>query len=222
MNRFLMRSIFLLAAMVALQPWSARADDTIETGGSAPSTPKKAAAVEDDTPPADAASVAEAKKVLQTYLDAVKDNSKGKKWDTARKLTHPRTLEVIAEIKARTGTENHPLAPWAHMTESYLTDFKLGDAAPTAKGAVVVSSTEEAFDVPDQGTEADIKAEYLLLPLGGKWYVADRRLGEGQFPKETLADSYKGYFDGQYVAKTPAKAEAAVKAKKSKKSKKKG
>jgi hypothetical protein len=163
-------------------------------------TAEAAEATEEEGPRvATAEDLAEAKKVLTSYLDAVK----AKKWDVAKKLTHPKTLEVIADIKKRTGKENHALAPWARVKEAYLTGFVLGDPNPTANGAVVVPSTEDEHSVPENGDEAGIQAEYLLIPLEGKWYVTDRRLGEGQFPEKTVGASYKGYFEGQYEPPQP-------------------
>ena len=84
-----------------------------------------------------------------------------------------------------------------------LTGFTLGDAKPTGEGAVVVPSTEDEHSVPENGDESGIQAEYLLIPLNGKWYVTDRRLGENQFPEKTVGAAYKGYFEGQYEPPKP-------------------
>lgn len=166
--------------------WAEEADEETEEVEEAP----KVATAEE---------MAEAKKALTTYLDAVK----AKKWDQAKKSIHPKTLEVIASLKKRTGTENHAMAPWARVKEAYMTGYTLGDPKPTADGAVVVPSTEDEHSVPENGDESGIPAEYLLIPLEGKWYVTDRRLGENQFPESTVGASYKGYFEGQYEMPKP-------------------
>src|SRR6266403_3044873 len=51
-----------------------------------------------------------AKATLQQYLSRVVR----KNWDTARRLTHPKTMGVIAQMKRRSGVERHNLAPWAN------------------------------------------------------------------------------------------------------------
>lgn len=162
---------------------------------------------QEEVPPAD---VAKAQKVVSDWLDAVK----AKKWDRARKLTHPKTLEVIADIKKRTEVENHALAPWARVKESYLQKFELGEARPSDKGSAIVRATEEHFSIVDQGVEEGVVAEYLVVPIGGVWYVTDRRLGENVFSDGTVAASFKGYFEGEF---TPAKPAAPAKKGKSKK-----
>src|SRR3954464_2052283 len=50
-----------------------------------------------------------AKATLQQYLSRVVR----KDWEAARRLTHPKTLGVIAQMKRRSGIERHNLAPWA-------------------------------------------------------------------------------------------------------------
>jgi hypothetical protein len=140
-----------------------------------------------------------AKSAAQQYLTAVK----AKKWDVARKLTHPKTLQEIADIKKRKGVEDHELAPWAKIKENYLVSFELGDPESTANGAMVVPSTQTIFSVEDKGTEDGVKAEYLVIPLAGKWYVTSRRLGENEFPADSTALAFKGYFEGEYVAPPP-------------------
>jgi hypothetical protein len=142
---------------------------------------------------------------LSTYLDAVK----AKKWDVAKKSLHPRTFEKIAEIKKRTGLETHGLAPWARVKQSYLSRFELTDAAPSAREAVVVRTSEEHFSVEDGGVEEGVQVEYLLIPAGGRWFVSDRRLGEGQFKESAVEAGYRGWFDGEF----PLPGEPGTKAK---------
>jgi hypothetical protein len=149
-------------------------------------------------PPSDEAKAA-AKQVVQEYLEAVK----AKKWDVAKKVTHPKTLEKIADLLKRTKLENHPMAPWGKMKEEYMTDFSLSEPVASANGAFAVPSTETRFSVEDKGTEDGVKAEYLVIPIAGKYWVTDRRLGENVFPADTLAAAYKGYFEGEYVPPAP-------------------
>lgn len=152
-----------------------------------------------------------ARKAVVAYLDAVK----AKKWEDAKKTLHPKTLEAIADQKKRTRKEDHPLAPWARVKESYLTNVEVGEARASANGAAVVPTTEEIFSVEDQGTEEGVRVEYLVLPLGGTWWVTDRRLGEGVFADATLEASYEGWFEGQYELPkaAPAKAKGSKKGK---------
>ena len=64
-----------------------------------------------------------AKATLQQYLSRVVR----KDWQGARRLTHPKTLAAIADMKKRTGEERHNLAPWANK-EDQLKQFRFGDA----------------------------------------------------------------------------------------------
>lgn len=140
-----------------------------------------------------------AKKALSTYLDAVK----AKKWDVAKKQIHPRTLESIADLKKRTGIENHALAPWARVKESYLTKYEIRGGTPSVRGAAVFKVSEDNYSVEEKGVEEGAAAEYFLIPIDGTWYVTDKRVGEDQFPEASIGASYKGYFQGEFE---PAKA----------------
>ena len=153
------------------------------------------AALSAEAPAVDAA--APARKAVNDYLAAVKS----KKWDVARKQLHPRRLEEFSGARKK-DAERHPLAAWAHLKEHYLTRFELMDAAEAGEGAVVVSTVEDHFSVEDNGADEGVNAEYLVLALEDRWYVVDRRLGEGVFQARNLRAAYKEYFD--YVA--PAKA----------------
>jgi ribosome-binding protein aMBF1 (putative translation factor) len=200
----------LCAAVLSIAPLAARAEDDAGAAAAAPAAeadagaalqaapPDAGEAKEEAAPPEDPNKVA-ARQVVTEYLEAVK----AKKWDAARKLIHPKTLERIAAGKKRRGIEDDEMAPWAKVKESYLVAFELGEPTPSAKGAMVVASTEQVYSVEDKGTEDGVKVDYLVLPLGGKWYVTDRRLGENEFPADTLALAYKGYFEGEYVPATP-------------------
>lgn len=168
--------------------------------------PALAQSPEPQEPPADADAAAEetaqlaaARKRLAEYLNAVEK----KNWAQARKLTHPRTLEVIADVKKRLGTESHSMAPWAQVKERYLQNAEIVDVRESANGAVVARTSEDIYFVADKGVEEGATAEYLLIELDGQWYVTDRRVGEDQFPDKTVPLSYKGYFQGEY--QPPAK-----------------
>jgi hypothetical protein len=130
-----------------------------------------------------------ARKVAGDYLAAVK----AKKWDAARQQLHPRRLDELSGPKKK-DAERHPLAAWAHLKEQYLTKFEVVDAAEAGEGAVVVSTVEDHFSVEDKGSDEGVKVEYLMLALGERWYVVDRRLGEGVFPSRNLQAAYKEYF----------------------------
>jgi hypothetical protein len=169
--------------------------------------PEKSAAEQE----ADAAK-AEATKVITKYLEAVK----AKKWDVVKRLTHPKTLEAIADVKKRKQIEDHRMALWAKAHESYMTEYTLSDATPTAKGGIVFPSSEAIFSVEDNGTEDGVHVEYLVLPVGGKWWVTDRRLGDNEFPEKTVPLAFKGYFDGEYTL-PPGAGEDPVEPKKGRK-----
>lgn len=170
-----------------------------------------AAAVDAPAAEAPAAAPAEdaARQTLATYLEAVRT----KKWDAAKKTLHPRTFEKIAEVKKRTGVESHGLAPWARVKQSYLAKFEILEAAPSARGAMVVRTSEEHFSVEDQGVEEGVRVEYLLIPAGGRWFVSDRRLGEGQFKADAVEAGYRGWFEGEFELPASRKAPRGKKGK---------
>ena len=149
----------------------------------------------------EAADLTPAREAVSTYLAAVK----AKKWPAAKKQLHPLTVEAIADIKRRTKVENHALAPWARVKESYLTAFEVESARATDGGAVVVSTVEEHFSVEDNGTEEGVRAEYLVLKVGEAWKLVDRRLGEQVFRDGTVQESYKGWFAYEPPAQKPGR-----------------
>jgi hypothetical protein len=141
--------------------------------------------------PAESAEVKAAKDLVTKYLTAVK----AKKWPDAKKLTHPKTIEAIAERKKRLGKEDHPMAPWAmEKTDSYLKEFKLTDAAPAANGTVVVGTSEDNYQVQEKGVSEGDTATYLVGKKDGKWYVVDKKRGE-TFAPDSIKIGYKGWFD---------------------------
>src|SRR4051812_36733442 len=91
----------LIISILMLAP-AALADDAPGATGPDAAAPEKvgeAIATDADTQAA--------KKVLTDYLDLLVK----KKWKDAAKLVHPKTLEVVAGVKKRTGKEQHAMAP---------------------------------------------------------------------------------------------------------------
>src|SRR5690349_2560783 len=74
-----------------------------------------------------------AKATLQQYLSRVVR----KDWDGARRLTHPKTLGIIGQMKRRTGVEVHNLAPWANR-EVQLKTFRFTGARQVSPGVVLL------------------------------------------------------------------------------------
>ncbi|MCA3010876.1 MAG: hypothetical protein INH41_00600 [Myxococcaceae bacterium] len=133
-----------------------------------------------------------ARELTTKYLTAVK----AKKWNDAKKLLHPKTVDAIAERKKRMGKEDHPMAPWYHeKVDSYLKDFKVGGArqGPTPS-TFVVEATEDNFQVEDKGVAEGEKASYLVGKKDGKWFLVDKKRGE-EFTNESIKLGYKGWFD---------------------------
>ncbi len=161
----------------------------------------------DDVAEATADDQAEAKKSLTEFLEAAIAGVKSKKWDGAKRHVHPKRLEAIAtDAKLRGGPEKHGLAPWGAVKELYLTKFEVTGTSPSGQGAVVIATTEEHYSVEDKGVDEGVEAEYLLVPIEGRWLIVDRRLGKGQFPASKVAASYRGYFAGEYeLPKEPEK-----------------
>src|SRR3989442_4359222 len=81
-----------------------------------------------------------AKATLQQYLSRVVR----KDWDAARRLTHPKTLGVMAQLKRRTGVERHNLAPWADG-DVQLKTFTFVGTRQVAPGIVLVQVGEDTW-----------------------------------------------------------------------------
>jgi len=134
---------------------------------------------------------AAAKEVLTRYLTAVK----GKKYAEAKKLTHPKTLESIAQRLQRLKREDHPMAPWAlAKTDSYLMQFSVENVTPSANKTWVVETKEDTFQVQDKGVAEGEMASYLVGKSGGRLYVVDKKRQE-TFNPTSIKIGYKGYFD---------------------------
>lgn len=140
---------------------------------------------------AESPALKEATGVLTTYLTAVK----AKKWADAKKLIHPKTLNVIAERKKRLGKEDHAMAPWAaEKTDYWMKEFKIGKAHEGPLGTVLVETTEDNFQVEEKGVAEGDPAVYLLGKTGGKWFVVDKIRGGG-FSDDSIKLGFKGWFD---------------------------
>ncbi len=129
--------------------------------------------------------------LVEKYLSAVK----AKKWQDAKKLLHPRTVEAIAERKKRIGKEDHPMAPWFLAKEDYyLKEFKVTGARPGPSGTVIVETTEDNFQVQEKGLAEGEMASYLVVKKGGKFFVVDKKRDQS-FTDDSIKYGYKGWFE---------------------------
>src|SRR5207302_9566363 len=105
-----------------------------------------------------------AKATLQQYLSRVVR----KDWDGARRLTHPKTLGIIEQMKKRTGVAVHNLAPWANR-DVQLKTFRFSDARQVAPGVVLIQVGEDTYRTAEQGMSVDDAAVYLLFKSSGRF-----------------------------------------------------
>jgi hypothetical protein len=135
-----------------------------------------------------------AKATLQQYLSRLVR----KDWDGAKRLTHPKALGVIAQLKKRTGRELHNLAPWASR-EVQLKTFRFGDAREVAPGAVLVQVNEDTWRSEEQGMSVDDPAVYILFKSRGGFLVGDKKAGVplSEVSNDSVKIGYPGYVDGQ-------------------------
>jgi hypothetical protein len=132
-----------------------------------------------------------ARALVTSYLNAVK----AKRWAEAKRLLHPKTLEVIAERKKRLGKEDHPLAPWyLEKTSSWLVAFKVKAATLGPNGTIFVETSEDNFQVEEKAVAEGEPASYLVGKRGGTWWVVDKKRGE-RFTAESVRLGYRGWFD---------------------------
>lgn len=138
-----------------------------------------------------------AKATLQQYLSRLVR----KDWDGAKRLTHPKTLGVIAQMKKRTGSENHNLAPWANR-DVQLKTFRFSEAKQVAPGVVLVQVGEDTYRAEEQGMSIDDPAVYLLFKSRGGFLVGDKKAGVelGEVSAESVRIGYPGYVDPQAQA----------------------
>lgn len=137
------------------------------------------------------AAAREPAEVLTRYLDAVK----AKKWADAKKLTHPKTLEAVAQRKKRLGNEDHPMAPWFYEKDQYyLKAFKITDVKSGPLGTWIFETSEDNFQVQEKGVAEGDMATYLVGRQGGRWVVVDKKRGV-TFTDDSVKYGYRGYFD---------------------------
>jgi hypothetical protein len=154
-----------------------------------------------------------AKKLVKQYLDLLAKAGEGKKprsadvakkLEAAKKLIHPKTLELIAEQQKRK-TVTIGLAAWYFAKdEYYLKSYELQDVKVGALGTFVIEASERNWRVQEGGEDAEPEpASYLVGPFKGKWFIADKKRNE-TFNDKGIKAGYKGYFD------EPEKKEAAA------------
>lgn len=146
-----------------------------------------------------------AKATLQQYLSRVVRQD----WDGVRRLTHPKTLGVIAQMKRRTGVERHNLAPWANP-DAQLKTFRFAAARQVAPGVVLVQVGEDSYRPEEQGMSVDDGAVYYLFKSRGGFLVADKKLGVdlSEVRDHQVRAGYPGYLDQQVQAQ--ARRESAL------------
>ena len=146
-----------------------------------------------------------AKATLQQYLSRVVRRD----WDAARRLTHPKTMGVIAQMKRRSGVERHNLAPWANR-DSELKTFQFAGSRQVAPGVVLVQVGEDTYRAEEQGMSVDDPAVYLLFKSRGGFLVADKKggLSLAEVTDQSVRIGYPGYVDQQIQAQ--ARRESAL------------
>jgi hypothetical protein len=138
-----------------------------------------------------------AKATLQQYLSRVVR----KDWDGARRLTHPKALAVLEQLKKRTGGQQHNLAPWAN-SEVQLKTFHFVGANQIAPGAVLVQVNEDTYRTEEQGMSLDDPSVYLLFKSRGGFLLGDKKSGIelADVSPGSVKIGYPGYIDAQVIA----------------------
>ena len=146
-----------------------------------------------------------AKATLQQYLSRVVR----KDWEAARRLTHPKALSAIAQLKKRTGVERHNLAPWAN-SGAELKTFRFIGTRQVSPGAVLVEVGEDSYRREEEGMSVDDSAVYLLFRSHGGFLVADKKAGVDldDVTDQAIRVGYPGYVDQQVQAQ--ARRESAL------------
>jgi hypothetical protein len=183
------RVVFFLALLLASPAFADEAEQAAQAGSNGPAAEDQKR-VGDNIP--DDADTQAAKKTLTEYLDLVVK----KKYDAAKKLVHPKTLEVIAGVKKRIGKEEHPMAPqyWA-KNDFYLKSYKLENAAKHKYGTIGFDVLEKNYRIQEKGEDAEGEQNsYLVGKKDGKWLVVDKK-DNGTFDDNSIKYDYKGYFD---------------------------
>jgi hypothetical protein len=141
-----------------------------------------------------------AKATLQQYLSRVVRRD----WDGVKRLTHPKALQAIAQMKKKVGTESHSLAPWSDP-RTELKTFHFVEARQVSPGVVAVQVGEDNFHPEEGGMSTDDPAVYLLFKSHGGFLVGDKKKGT-ELPEvsdQSIKMGYVGYVDGQAVAQAP-------------------
>lgn len=138
-----------------------------------------------------------AKATLQQYLSRVVR----KDWEGARRLTHPKVLGVIEQVKKRVGSERHNLAPWANR-DVQLKTFRFTGTRQVAPGVVLVQVGEDTYRTDERGMSIDDEAIYLLFKSRGGFLVGDKKAGVelSEVSNDSVRIGYPGYLDGQVPA----------------------
>lgn len=138
-----------------------------------------------------------AKATLQQYLSRVVR----KDWEAARRLTHPKTMGVISQLKKRSGVERHNLAPWANP-DAQLKTFKFTGTRQVSPGVVLVQVGEDTYRSEERGMSVDDPAVFLLIKSRGGFLVADKKAGVDldEVTDQSVRIGYPGYLDQQVQA----------------------
>jgi hypothetical protein len=138
-----------------------------------------------------------AKATLQQYLSRVVR----KDWDGARRLTHPKTLAAIAQIKKRTGSEAHDLAPWANQNVQLKT-FRFTESKQIAPGVVSLQVGEDNLYREGNRMTSDEPAVYVLFKSRGGFLIGDKKTSAeiSEVTGESVRSGYPGFVDVQVQA----------------------
>ena len=147
-----------------------------------------------------------AKATLQQYLSRVVRRD----WDGAKRLTHPKTMGVVAQLKKRAASEAHNMAPWASVRLVQLKTFRFVGARQVAPGVVAVQVGEDSYRTEEQGMSTDDAAVYFLFKTRGGFLVGDKKAGMelAEVSESSVRNGYPGYADAQ--AQAQARREAAI------------
>jgi hypothetical protein len=138
-----------------------------------------------------------AKATLQQYLSRVVR----KDWDGAKRLTHPKTLAVIAQLKKRTGQETHSLAPWANR-EIQLKTFRFVESKQIAPGVVAVQVGEDNLHREGNAMSSNDPATYILFKSRGAFLIGDKKdsVEIAEVSDESVRSGYPNFVDVQVLA----------------------
>jgi hypothetical protein len=138
-----------------------------------------------------------AKATLQQYLSRVVR----KDWDGARRLTHPKTLAAIAQIKKRTGNETHELAPWGNR-DAQLKTFRFTESRQIAPGVVSLQVGEDNLYRDGNRMTQDEPAVYILFKSRGGFLIGDKKNSAEihEVSDESVRAAYPGFVDVQVQA----------------------